>query len=171
MEVWSENLPENHVDLRHCTVTYRLKQPVGNRACLWVAEDGNYHGILGMQHEDVVSHAHELESWGGTLELSNGPTILLKADTAIRLDNHFWGVFSTPLGPIYYSSYSATFHWMLATEIWSGTLDGVDFFVRDYDPVKRVAEGGIELINDYTNWREVEIDPFAKQTRILERPR
>ncbi|MDH4388490.1 MAG: hypothetical protein QE269_07170 [Fimbriimonas sp.] len=171
MQVWSENLPENHVDLRHCTVTYRLKNPVGDRACLWIAADGHYHGIVGMQHEDILSQANEAEPWGGTLELINGPTILLKGNTAIRLDNHFWGNLPTPLGPIFYSSYSATFHWMLAGEIWSGELDGVDFFVRDYDPEKRVAEAGIEVINDYTNWREVEIDPFARQIRILERQR
>ncbi|MEI7576657.1 MAG: hypothetical protein WCK51_07180 [Armatimonadota bacterium] len=171
MEVWSENLPENHVYLRHCTVTYRLNNPVGNRTCLWVAADGNYHGNLGMQHEDIVSQANESELWGGTLELINGPIILLNRNTAVRLDNHFWGSLSTPLGPIYYSSYSATFHWMLASEIWSGKLDGLDFFVRDYDPQRRVAEGGIELVNDYTNWREIELDPFAKQIRILDRPR
>jgi hypothetical protein len=136
-----------------------------------MAADGNYHAIVGMEHEDVISRANEAESWGGTLELMNGPTVLLSSNSSVRLDNHSWGVLPTPLGPIYYSSYSATFHWMLAGEIWSGKLDGFDFFVRDYDPEKRVVEGGIELINDYTNWREVEIDPFARHVRVLERPR
>jgi len=171
MEVWSENLPENHVDLRHCTVTYRLKDPVGDRACLWTAADGNFHAITGMDHDEVVRHAFELEGEKGRLRSLSGATVLLYGTESLRLDGFNWSEMDSPLGELHYCSTPAEFHWLLESGIWSGELDGVDFFVRNYNSEARFAEGGITLINDYTNWREVEIDPFAKHIRILERLR
>jgi hypothetical protein len=134
---------------------------------MWTAVDGNFHAITGMLHEDIVSHAYEGGPWSGTLELLQGPTILLSALASIRLDNHEWRLLSTPLGPVYYGSYSGTFHWMLESGIWSGSVSGYDFYVDGFDAERGIALGQFEDMDEPCRARVVEFDPVKRM--IFER--
>jgi hypothetical protein len=57
----SQNIQGNHVAINDCAQVFRLREPRGDRACIWEAEDGTDHALIGLDDEDLVVEAKYCE--------------------------------------------------------------------------------------------------------------
>jgi hypothetical protein len=117
----SQNVQGNHVAINDCTQVFRLRKPRGDRACIWEAEDGTDHALVGLDHEDLVVEAKHYEDESYRATLCRGEVVILRPQDSFCFSHYQQEVLETPLGVFVYSRYGK-FSWVLAGSIWEDSL-------------------------------------------------
>jgi hypothetical protein len=121
MYVQSQNVQGNHVAINDCAQVFRLGEPRGDRACIWEAEDGTDHALIGLDHEDLIVEAKHCEDGSYRATLCRGEVVILRLQDSFCFSHYQQEVLETPLGVLVYSRYGK-FSWVLQGSIWEDSL-------------------------------------------------
>jgi hypothetical protein len=121
MDLQSQNVQGNHVAINDCDQVFRLREPRGDRACIWEAEDGTDHALVGLDHEDLVVEAKHCEDGSYRATLCRGEVVILRLQDSFCFSHYQQEVLETPLGVLVYSRYGS-FSWVLQGSIWEDSL-------------------------------------------------
>ncbi len=117
----SENVQGNHVAINGCAQVFRLGEPRGDRACIWEAEDGTDHALIGLDHEDLIVEAKHCEDGSYRATLCQGEVVILRPQDSLCFSHYQQEVLETPLGVLVYGRYGS-FSWVLKGSIWEDSL-------------------------------------------------
>ena len=121
MYLQSQNFQGNHVAINDCDQVFRLRKPRGDRACIWEAEDGTDHALLGLDHEDLIVEAKHCQDGSYRATLCRGEVVILRSQDSLCFSHHKQEVLETPLGVLVFSRYGS-FSWVLQGSIWEDSL-------------------------------------------------
>lgn len=121
MYLQSQNFQGNHVAINDCDQVFRLRKPRGDRACIWEAEDGTDHALLGLDHEDLIVEAKHCQDGSYRATLCRGEVVILRSQDSLYFSHHKQEVLETPLGVLVFSRYGS-FSWVLQGSIWEDSL-------------------------------------------------
>lgn len=122
MSTRSENVPGNHIAISECSRVFRLGKPLGDRACIWEAEDGTDHALLGLGHDDHVIATRHSEDGTYWAVLRENQVVILKDNVSLLVDQGQHHVLATPLGPFVCDKFG-NFTWVLRDSIWEGLIE------------------------------------------------
>ncbi|MDH4388487.1 MAG: hypothetical protein QE269_07155 [Fimbriimonas sp.] len=165
----SENVQGNHVAINDCDQVFRLREPRGDRACIWESEDGTDHALVGLDHEDLIVEAKHCEDGSYWAALRRGEVVILRQNDSLIIDHVQQEVLETPLGVLVYSRYGR-FSWVLQGSIWEGSLktNSIDWvhnpnFDSDTGDVVgelSLAPSGVQLYRLNPNERTITYGPI-----------
>jgi len=149
MYLQCQNIQGNHVAINDCSHVFRLREPRGDRACIWEAEDGTDHALVGTDHGDLVVQAKHCEdgSYWATLRL--GQVVILRQNDSFLIELVQQEVLETPLGVLVYSRYGI-FRWLLPGGVWEDFVDtGYSLRLNNlsFDPESGEAVGELSLVH------------------------
>lgn len=131
MSTRSENVPGNHIAISDCSRVFRLGEPLGDRACIWEAEDGTDHALLGLGHDDHVIATKHSEDGTYWAVLRENQVVILNDNVSLLVDHGQHHVLPTPRGPFVCDQFG-NFTWVLRDTYWEGSVESssVDYYSK-----------------------------------------
>ena len=149
MYLQSQNVQGNHVVINDCAHVFRLREPRGDRACIWEAEDGTDHALVGLDHEDLIVEAKHCDDGSYWATLRRGEVVILRQNDSLIIDHVQQSVLATRLGVLVFSRYGL-FSWLLPEGVWEDCVDTdtcVSLISLFFDPESGEAIGELSLVH------------------------